>query len=176
MTEKKKAAAPRAARKKDTPDAILMPVGWTDPGRPWGGGLIDHQCSAAEAILGGQHPHRTAWMTHVPGNRMIVSLAPNETECYPTGHQLEKHPRFDWEPQENGLSYGYLKEDDQPDRSSEVAVREAVQGKLSRWKDLMDKGEKRKPEEQIEYHDLSDELFPGRPAIVQDQEPDAKTA
>lgn len=155
---KKTAAEPRK------PDAVLMPAGWRDPTRPFAGGVMEHVIGSMEDILGGGRANRPAHIRDAAGGLRLVTLDPLDTENYPTGHPKEKTPRYDWVPQDNGLSYGYLKPEGPEDRSAAQTALEEYQAKIQRWKELADKpNSEQTPEERIEFDELNDGLFPGRP-------------
>ena len=108
MDELKTLSQPAASR---IPDAVIFPAGWRCPVTPPGLHPTDHVLNAIEPVLGGGlAAGLPGWIREVGGNRRMVTLDPAATLLYPSGHPLEKHPRYDWANQPNGLQYGYLKD------------------------------------------------------------------
>lgn len=95
------------------PDAILFPTGWTpQDGSPFPGiSRTDKLCGYFERVLGGSTPNRPAYIKQMAGGpRHFVSLDSTDSLYHPTGHPLEKLPRYWHFPQPNGLEYLYFKE------------------------------------------------------------------
>lgn len=105
-------------KRPDRPHAILFPTGWRPPSdTPFPGtDRADRLITFFEGILGGDRRKTPAYIRQVAGGpRHMVSLDPRDTLYYPTGHEREKMDRYDHEEQPNGLTYLYLKdENDSP--------------------------------------------------------------
>lgn len=87
----------RGLRGREAIDAVLRPI--------LGDGLIHHRS--------------------VGGNQWMASMDPADTFLYPTGHEMEKTERYDFEPGPDGIRIGRLKPDES-DRLETVSSRPHV--------------------------------------------------
>ena len=90
------------------PDAVKYPFGW-DPGGT-GMNSADRRHNYLSATLGGNPCVRVM----PPAFPVFVTLDPYDTINFPTGHDLQGFPRYDWAEQPNGCSHGFLKPEAQP--------------------------------------------------------------
>lgn len=92
-----------------TPDAILVPTGWSPPVSR--DSRADASFDFFEAVLA--VPRGGAWVMDVgDGSTKLVAKRPIESLLFPDGHPFAKFPQFDWYPQpDGGLQFGYRKEE-----------------------------------------------------------------
>lgn len=154
------------------PDAILFTEGWVDPQTPVKPGQtrVHYLLDIMEPILGGG-PGKRGVIRHLAmGGLRFVSLDPEATYLFPTGHPMEKQPAYTWYPQPNGLQYGYLREPAGTPAAAKAAAQRAdaasaamiaLQGKFARWRALHDRDQTNLvPAETQELETLEAELFP----------------
>ncbi len=103
------------------PDAATYPFGWTPLGWEDNAASLPAPDARYEFFLKllGAQPHFR------PGPVIFVTTSPNDSQLFPTGHRLEKRPRYDWVEQNNGCSYGYLKAEATVDDHLDPAVKRA---------------------------------------------------
>jgi hypothetical protein len=70
---------------------------------------VDSACTIAERLLGA--PRGTTHVRRLKEGRrevMYATRSPEDTLNYPLEHPLKNRPRYRWEPQPDGVEFGYL--------------------------------------------------------------------
>lgn len=129
---------------KATPDAIKFKTGWQPLGESFPGvSRVDKLCSYFEKVLGGSRQTRPAYITQLSGGQWnLASLDQHATLKFPTGHEYEKMPMYDWYEQPNGLEFGYFKEAAAPTpanapafAAARQAANEQAASDMAAWKE-----------------------------------------
>jgi hypothetical protein len=145
------AIQPSPAQPTGRPDAIKFPTGWSPPAgvRFDGVSRADKLLNFFEPILGGG-PGKPGHIRQLAGGPIhMVTLSTEDTVNFPTGHPMEKFPRYTWVRQPNGLEYGYLKPEAQvtqetvPVHAAARAARNAqAEADMAAWRECHAKMER----------------------------------
>lgn len=91
------------------PDALMMPS--TMKRGPRLHDRVDSICTAAEPLLGvDRRSGGRAWVRQQPHGKLFVTRDLADTIYFPRDHPRSGQPRYQWEPQADGVEFGWLVE------------------------------------------------------------------